>query len=71
MGGWGSIKGGSHKNSTIHDNDNLRHDIKSQGQVNIKENTKNNQTTNMNTNRIKWLKGASLSKVGMPHPRGA
>jgi hypothetical protein len=25
----------------------------------------------MHTNRIKWLKGASLPKVGMPHPRGA
>ena len=25
----------------------------------------------MHTNRIKWLKGASLHKVGMPHPRGA
>jgi hypothetical protein len=26
---------------------------------------------NMHTNGVKWLKGASLPKVGMSHPRGA
>jgi hypothetical protein len=31
----------------------------------------NKKKANMHTNRIKWLKGASLPKVGMPRPRGA
>jgi hypothetical protein len=49
----------------------------------IKENTKilrstnnqrahkNKQNANMHTNKIKWLKGDTLPKVGMPHPRGS
>jgi hypothetical protein len=71
MGGGGSGKGGSHRNSTIHDNDNSRRGIKSQRSTNNQRvHQKNNQMTNMHKNRIKWLKGTSLSRVGMPRPRG-